>query len=133
MPAAASTPSPAPEIDRAVLGYTRDPDHGWLLRERQGLLYLRGGELAGYIGQRNGPFALHQPDLRPAVLAHAENAAATAGAAYFGLEAPTLNCHATDHLLARGFRIGRFTIALLSDAPFGQFDRYILTNPPFFL
>lgn len=123
------------EIDRAVLGYTRDPDHAWLLRDRQGLLYLRGGESIGYgyIGRRNGPFALRQPDLFPAVLAHAETTAAAAGRSHFGLQTPTQNRHAMEHLLARRFTIENFITTLLSDGPFGHFDRYILTSPPFFL
>ena len=35
-------------IDQEVLGFRRDADHGWLLADRQGYLYRRGGQVVGY-------------------------------------------------------------------------------------
>lgn len=123
------------EIDREILGHARAADHGYLLRDRQGLIYTRGDQVVGYgyIGHRNGPFALRHPDDFPAVLAHAESQAATAGRDHFGLEIPLLNRAALDHVLARGFQIEPFVAMLLSDTPFGRFDQYIITSPPFIL
>jgi len=35
--------------------------------------------------------------------------------------------------LKRGFRLDKFMAVLMSDVPFGRFENYILTSPPFFL
>jgi hypothetical protein len=69
----------------------------------------------------------------PAVLAHAEHAAAQQGREHFGIEVPMVNRKAVDHLLKRGFRIDSFIAMLMNDKPFGQFENYITTSPPFFL
>lgn len=120
-------------LDRAVLGFARPQDHAFLLADRPGFLYLRGGRAAGYgyAGQRAGPFALLDPADLPAVLAHAETLAAQAGRGHFGLEVPLANHAALDTLLARGFHIEPFAAQLLADETGGQWDRYIATSPPF--
>jgi GNAT superfamily N-acetyltransferase len=48
------------EVDRQVIGYTRQVDHAWLLRSRHGLLFCRAGRAAGYcyLGPRCGPAAM---------------------------------------------------------------------------
>jgi ribosomal protein S18 acetylase RimI-like enzyme len=122
-------------IDRMILGYVRPEDHGWLLSDRQGLLYYRGDAVVGYgyYGRRSGPFALLDPADFPAVLAHAETQVAGMGHSHFGLEIPMANRHAVEHLLARGFQIEALVATLLADKPFGRFDRYVVTGPPFFL
>ncbi len=126
-------------VDQAVLGFRRDADHRWLLADRQGYLYRRGNEVAGYgyEGKSNGPFALLDPADFPAVLAHAESAAAQAeqqaGRGEFGVEVPLVNIAAIDFLLARGYRIDYFHAHAMMDRPFGRFDRYIATSPPFFV
>ena len=63
---------------RAVLGYVRGVDHGYLALQRTPLLALRGGEAAGYgyVGERCGPFAALDPADLPALLAAAESEAA---------------------------------------------------------
>lgn len=124
-------------IDQQVLGFRRDPDHSWLLSDRQGYLYQRGNQVIGYgyEGQGNGPFALLDPADFPAVLAHAESAAArrgsSSGRGHFGIEIPMVNTVAVDYLLGRGYHIDYFTAQAMIDRPFGQFDRYILISPPF--
>jgi hypothetical protein len=122
-------------IDREVLEHQRDADHRWLLSDRQGLLYVRAGTPMGYgyVGVRNGPFALLDGADFPAVLAHAERQAAEAGRTHFGLEVPMTNHHAVAHLLARRFRIEYFAAAFMSDRPFGRLAQYIITSPPFFM
>lgn len=122
------------ELDRAVLGHRRDADHLWLLSDREGYLYLRDDKPVGYgyVGLRSGPFALLDPADFPAVLAHAESRAALSGQEY-GFEVPMINSSAASYLLARGFRIQPFPATIMSDLPFGRFDRYIVTAPPFFL
>jgi GNAT superfamily N-acetyltransferase len=122
-------------LDKTVLGYQRDEDHNWLLTERQGYLYYRDAEPVGYgyIGLRNGPFALLDANDYPVVLAHAENESAEQGYEEFGLEVPMINHIAVDYLLARGFRLDWFMAMLMSDKPFGKFENYIVTSPPFIL
>jgi hypothetical protein len=122
-------------LDRALLGHRRDVDHSWLMSERQGYLYIRGDRSVGYgyVGARNGPFAVLDADDFPAVLAHAENEAAAHGRKEFGIEVPMVNRVAVDYLLARGYRMDSFIAILMSDTPWGSFEHYIVTSPPFFL
>jgi ribosomal protein S18 acetylase RimI-like enzyme len=121
-------------LDELLLGYRRDVDHTWLLGNRQGYLYYRRGQPAGYgyVGQRSGPFALLEAGDFPAVLAHAECQAAIRGG-QFGLEVPTVNQAAVEYLLGRGYRLDSFVAVFMSDRPFGSFESYILTSPPFFV
>jgi GNAT superfamily N-acetyltransferase len=122
-------------LDQALLDHRREADHQWLLSDRQGYLYYRGDQPVGYgyTGLRNGPFALLNASDFPAVLAHAERTAAGVGRDHFGLEVPMVNRTAVNYLLGRGFQIDSFVALMMSDAPFGKFDQYIVTSPPFFL
>jgi GNAT superfamily N-acetyltransferase len=121
-------------LDRSLLGYRRDVTHAWLLGDRQGYLYYRDDAPAGYgyVGVRNGPFALIDDRDFPAVLAHAESEAAKDDRE-FGLEVPMINRTAVDYLLARGYHMDSFMALSMSDVPFGKFENYILPSPPFFL
>lgn len=123
------------ELDEELVGFRPDIDHSWLLSDRAGYLYTRGGQAVGYgyLGKRNGPFGLLDNRDFPAVLAHAETAAHEAGYKHFGLEVPMPNRPAVTYLLERGFRLEPFTIQFMSDSDLGQMANYILTNPPFFL
>jgi len=123
------------DLDQKVLGYRRDVDHQWLASDRQGFLYLRDNTPAGYgyTGVRNGPFALLETNDFPAVLAHAESAAAQQGLEHFGLEIPMVNQVAADYLLDHGYRMDSFIAILMNDKPFGKFENYIAPSPPFFL
>lgn len=122
-------------VDLEVLGMERDADHEFLLSDRPAELYLRNGQVLGYgyFGKGTGPIALLEPSDFPAVLARAETAAAEAGEAEFAMNLPLINKHAVDYLLARDFRIDPFTVFFMSDAPFGKFEQYIFTSPPFFM
>lgn len=121
-------------LDKELLGFKRDTAHAWLLAERQGYLYYRSAQAVGYgyLGVRNGPFALLDADDFPAVLAHAENEAARRGTE-FGIEVPMVNRVAVDYLLARGYQMDSFMAMFMSDEPFGRFENYIITSPPFFM
>ena len=46
---------------------------------------------------------------------------------------PLVNRAAVGHLLGRGFRLEDFLLFLMSDAPFGAFERYVVTSPPLIL
>lgn len=122
-------------IDAQILEHRRDVDHIWLLGDRQGYLYLRGDHPVGYgyLGHRNGPFALLDAADYLAVLAHAETEAAFRGDHHFGLEVPMINTSAVDYLLGAGFQIEQFMTVFMSNVPYGKFDSYIFTSPPFFM
>ncbi len=121
-------------LDESVLGYQREVDHRWLLNNRQGFLYLRGVRPVGYgyLAANGGPYALLDERDFPAVLAHAEREALLRGDT-FGVEVPAINRVAVDYLLKRGCHMDSFIEFLMSDAPFGKFENYILTTPPFFI
>jgi GNAT superfamily N-acetyltransferase len=121
-------------LDTQVLGHTRDADHAWLTQERQGYFYLRNEAPVGYgyIGYRSGPFALLDEADWPAVLAHFEKEAAARGVD-FAVEAPMVNRCAVDYLLRRGCRLDSFFAFFMSEAPFGRFENYLCTTPPFFM
>lgn len=121
-------------IDKKVLGHRRDITHRWLLSDRQGYLYIRDDQAVGYgyTGHRNGPFALQDNSDFPAVLAHAESVAARHGRE-FGLEVPTINRSAVDYLVKRGFELDTFVAIMMSNEPYGKFEHYILSSPPFFI
>lgn len=121
-------------LDTQVLGYTRDADHAWLALERQGYFYLRNDKPVGYgyIGDRSGPFAVLEESDWPAVLAHFEAEAAAQGVD-FAVEAPLINRRAVDYLLRRGCRLDDFFAFFMSDSPFGRFENYLCTAPPFFM
>lgn len=122
-------------IDLAVLGHRRDVDHAWLLTDRQGYLYRRAGQVVGYgyQGPYNGPFALLNGSDYPAVLAHAETAAAQRGEAAFGVDTPLINRAAVDYLLTRGFQLDPHFSFVMMDEPMGKFEDYLFTSPPFLL
>jgi GNAT superfamily N-acetyltransferase len=121
-------------IDRAVLGHRRDPDHAWFLAERHGLLFRRDGRPVGYgyVGVRSGPFAALDPADLPAMVALAERIAAERGVEELGIWVPLTNGALTQALLGRGFRLDPFLCVILGEQPPTGFDRYVVTDPPFF-
>ncbi len=122
-------------LDETIISHRRDIDPTWFSTDRQGYLYRRQGRPVGYgyMGLKNGPFALLDNADFPAVLAHAESQAAAQGRHEFGLEAPMVNQMVVDYLLGCGYKLDSFMAMLMSDAPFGKFENYILTSPPFFM
>ncbi|HEU4323360.1 MAG TPA: GNAT family N-acetyltransferase [Roseiflexaceae bacterium] len=122
-------------VDAAVLGFARDADQEFLLRDRRGTFFRRGGRTVGYgfVGNGSGPFALLDPADFPAVLARAETEAAERGEKEFGVNLPLVNRAAVDYLLAQGFRLDPFTVLFMTDAPLGNFEQYIISSPGFFL
>ena len=69
----------------------------------------------------------------PPILGHVEALAASAGSDPLELEVPGINVAAIRHLLGRGFHIDPWMNLLMSNRPFGQFDRFIGFSPPIFL
>ncbi len=121
-------------IDNAILGFHREAEHAWLLENRQGYFYKRNKEFVGYgyLGEHNGPFAALDANDFPAILAHAETEAALKGSE-FSIEVPMVNRAAVDYLLSRGCKLESFFEFFMADSPFGKFENYILTSPPFFV
>lgn len=124
------------EIDAAVLEFDRGVEFRWLLEQREGYLYRRGGEVIGFgfvSATGSGPIAALAPDDQVAILRHVEARAAALEVAELSLEVPMPNEVAMRHLLGRGFKIDPFLTILMSSRPFGQFDRYVAFGPPFVL
>jgi len=123
-------------IDLSILGFRRDVDHQFLTSDRKLYLYKRSGQVVGYgyiHRDLYGPFALLEKEDFPAILAHAENEAHKMGASIVGFEVPTINSSAISHLLNRGYRLEGFLGSIMSEKPFGKFENYLLTSPPYFL
>ena len=124
-------------IDRSLLGFERT-QAAWrcLIENREAYLYRRGDTAIGFAfmsAAGSGPIAaLDAADL-PGILLHVEDRARAIGVKRLSLEVPAPNEVATRHLLSRGFRFDPFVSFLLSDRPFGQFDRFIGFSPPLFL
>ena len=123
------------EIDREIIGHLREEDHIWLMQDRAGLLYFDGSRPVGYgyLGVRNGPFATLNAGDFPSVLAHAENHAYESSRGHFGVEVPLVNQPAVDYLLKNGFKLDTFMAVMMTNKPFGKFENYITTSPPFFM
>jgi GNAT superfamily N-acetyltransferase len=125
------------EIERAVVEHPRgEVELRWLAEARPGYLFSRGGEPVGYAFVAKGsvgPIAALEPSDLPAILGHVEALAVAAGSDRLELEIPGINATAIRHLLGRGFHIDDWINLLMSNRPFGQFDRYIGFSPPIFL
>lgn len=80
-----------------------------------------------------GPVAVLDAADLPAILLDVENRAVAAGIESLEFLVPSPNEVATRHLLGRGFRIDPWINLLLSNRPFGRFDRLVSFGPPLFL
>lgn len=124
-------------IERTVLGFERsEPVLRSLLANRETYLYRRGDAPVGFAFVSKdgcGPIAALDPADMAGILLHVEDRTHALGTDELSLEVPAPNEVATRHLLSRGFRFDPFVSFLMSDRPFGQFDRYIGFSPPLFL
>ena len=124
-------------LERAVIEFDRgEAELTWLVEQREGYLYHRGGETVGFgfVGLSGvGPLAALDPADQPAILAHIEERAADMGREEIGFEVPMVNGIAMRHLLGQGYRMDTLLTLLLSSRPFGQFDRFIGFGPPLVL
>lgn len=124
------------EIDLEILGYRRDVDHIFLMEDRTLYFYKRNVDVVGYgyiSKDYYGPFALLDKSDFPAVIAHAERRAYTLGARSVGFETPAINTTAINFLMKRGYQLEGFMGSIMSNKPFGKFENYLLTSPPYFL
>lgn len=125
------------ELERTVLEYPRgDEEIRWLLDDRRGYLYRRGDDAIGFafLGEHGvGPIAVLDSSDTAAILLDLEGRAYEAGIGRLDFQVPSLNDAAMRHLLARGFQFDPWMNLLMSNRPFGRFDRYIAFGPPMFL
>ncbi len=125
------------EVERTVLGHRRSDDEvRWLLDRRQGHLYRRADRVIGFsfVGRDGaGPMAVLEESDLPAILRHVEGLARSLGLERLELQMPAPNAVGIRHLMGRGFRFDSWINILMSDRPFGQFDRFIPFSPPLFL
>ncbi|MFY9531352.1 MAG: GNAT family N-acetyltransferase [Candidatus Acidiferrales bacterium] len=125
------------EIELATLESARgEAEIRWLLGDRAGFLYTRGDKPVGFafIGRHGtGPVAALEPADLPDVLLDVEDRAAALGLQEIEFQLPGPNEVAARHLLSRGFRIDPWVNLLMSDRPFGKFDRILGFGPPLFL
>lgn len=123
-------------IDQIVLGYTREGDHVWLSKNRQGHFYRRNGQVVGYsyVSQRVGPIAmLHNHDFHTA-LAHVESEMTKYVDELWEnmyMPIPMTNTAAVEYVLQRGFQTSPLLEHFMSDEPLGQYENYIFMDPPF--
>jgi GNAT superfamily N-acetyltransferase len=124
-------------IQRELLGFAQsDAVLRCLLDVREAYLYRRGDAAIGFAFVSRdgcGPIGALDPADMPDILLHVEGRANELGMVQLSLEIPGPNEAATRHLLSRGFRLDQAVSFLMSDRPFGQFDRFIGFNPPLFL
>jgi GNAT superfamily N-acetyltransferase len=123
-------------IEEAVLGYPRYADYPWLFEHREAYLYGRAGRSIGFAffsATGQGPIAVLDPADQPAILLHLEGRGHAAGLERISFEVPTINEVAMHHLLARGFKIDAPLNLLMSNVPFGKFDRFMSFAPPIVL
>lgn len=108
----------------------------WLLDDREGFLYFRGNEPVGFafVGKNGiGPIAALEPADLPDLVLHVEDRAASLELPKIEFQLPAPNEVAARHLLRRGFKIDPWVNLLMSDRPFGRFDRVLGFGPPVFL
>lgn len=123
-------------IEAAVLEFDRGDELAWLAGRREGYLYRRSGADIGFgfVGlEGTGPIATLDPVDQPAILDHLCSRAAVLGREELSFEVPMVNGVAVRHLLDRGLRLDPFYTYLMSNRPFGRFDRYVGFSPPFVL
>lgn len=123
-------------LEREVLEHDRGDELRWLLEEREGYLYRRNGQPAGFgfvSATRTGPAAARRTEDLPGLLLHLEGRAHALGAERLGFEIPGSNGTAISHLLGRGWQLDSFFTFLMANRPFGRLDRFIGFTPPFTL
>lgn len=123
------------KIDANILEIRRDAIHEWLLKHKTCFIYYRDNKPAGYgyAGEMAGPFALLDTSDYPAILAHAENFAASRAYEKFNVNAPTINASVVRYAMENNFRLDDLTCVLMLEEPFGRFENYAVTVPMYFL
>jgi GNAT superfamily N-acetyltransferase len=125
------------EVEQSILDFARgEGEVRWLLEDREGYLYVRDDMAVGFafVGNNGtGPIAALDPVDLPDILLHVEDRASELGIERLDFQLPAPNEVGTRHLLGRGFRLDPWVNLLMSNRPFGRFDRVISFGPPVFL
>ncbi len=122
-------------LERRVLDFARGTaELRWILQHREGFLFRRDGQFVGFafVGKQGaGPIGALDPDDLPAQLLQVESRAHALGAERLSVQVPGVNATAVRHLVGRGFQIDAWVNLLMSNRPFGQFDRFLPFSPLF--
>ncbi len=122
------------EVDRAVLGFRRDPHHAFLFRTAPGeaMLIEQGNDPVGYcyVSTRGhiGPLAIKPGADAKEVLHAAMRAAVATGAPRVSMIVPGAAGELMRTATECGFRIDD-PLVLLSEQPFGDWSHYIPSDP----
>ena len=122
------------DIDSTIIGYTREADHHWLIKNKRGHFYSRNGQVVGYsyFANRAGPIAmLHNADFS-AALAHIETEMTKTVDDVYNeiiLCVPMNNPAAVDYVIKRGYHTNAFFEHFLTDQPLGHYENYIFIDP----
>jgi GNAT superfamily N-acetyltransferase len=120
-------------LDREAVGFSRQPDHSFQLREgRVGFLFRdREGRAVGYgytsEAGRVGSVAVRDAALLGPIVGFLVRAVQPRGA--FGLWVPGTAGGVIVPLLRAGFRFDGFPVLLCWDRPFADFSRYLPMSP----
>lgn len=126
--------SVAMDLDRRILGTSREVDHEYLVRTGyKGREVMRGDEPVGYYYLDRGsigPAAWSEPREAESLLTLAAREASTSGQG-ITLRVPGMNHAALNFALQSGLRLTSFNHLLMS-APFGILEQYIPSGPAIF-
>jgi GNAT superfamily N-acetyltransferase len=138
--AVTATPDDIPallELERDAIEFDRGDEMRWLIDQREGFLYRRGGRLVGsaFLAPRGGigPVVAVRAEHMPGILDHVERRAAELEIEELTVDVPGPNEAALRHLLDRGLKLDTFLTVFMSSRPFGDFERFIGFAPPFIL
>ena len=119
-------------MERTVVGYARQADYSWLLKNREIYAYRQAGRTVGFgcfseTGQ--GPIVALEPDHQPAILLHFETLAHSRGMESISFQVPSINVVVMHQLLERDYQIDSPPNLLMSSRDFGLFDRFVPFAP----
>jgi ribosomal protein S18 acetylase RimI-like enzyme len=124
------------QIDGQVLGASREKHHGFLMDEEgtRGIALYDGDQCVGYAyissSGHIGPLAVAHTEAMGSAFRTALNMAADGGAPSVSAFVPGTSEAALALAMQHGMRI-TFPMMLMSDRPFGDWQRYLPRNPGF--
>src|SRR5438309_1839276 len=123
-------------IDASALGFSREKHHKFLIGDAatKGFLLFEGEGCVGYVyvnlGGHVGPFAVVRSDVAGAAFITALHLAAESGAPHVSAFIPGVSEAQLGIAAAHGMRI-TFPLVLMSSHAFGDWRRYMPSNPGF--
>ncbi len=122
------------EIDRVIIGYTRETDHHWLIKNKRGHFYMLEKQIVGYsyFGNRAGPIAMLNNADFSAALAHIETEMTKTVDDVYNeiiLCVPMNNPAAVEYVLRRSYQTVPFFEHFLAEKPLGRYENYVFIDP----